>query len=255
MAGVLFSAVDGIGLLELDRPAVLNALSRRMYESLQARLAAAAEDAGVRVLIVAGRGRAFCSGTDLSELAGASRESVRALGQLENRVFSRLEDFPRPTIAAIHGYALGGGCELALACDLRLAAEDAVLGQPEIDMGWLPAAGATFRLPALVGPARARELILTGRRVGAGEALGMGLVDRVVPAAELVVEATRLARDLGAKDAEVLIRAKEVLATAGGRDEAMRREAEDLAALATRPSAQRRIAEFLEGRADSAPGP
>ena len=252
MAGVLFSARDGIGLLELDRPAVLNALSRRMYESLQARLAAAAEDAEVRVLIVAGRGRAFCSGTDLSELAGASRESVRALGQLENRVFSRLEDFPRPTIAAIHGYALGGGCELALACDLRLAAEDAVLGQPEIDMGWLPAAGATFRLPALVGPARARELILTGRRVGAGEALGMG---RVVPAAELVVKATRLARDLGAKDAEVLLRAKEVFSSVGGRDEAMRREAEDLAALATRPSAQRRIAEFLEGRADSAPGP
>ncbi len=254
MSGVLFSSRDGVGLLELDRPAVLNALDRRMYEALQARLATVVEDGEVRVLIVAGRGRAFCSGTDLSELAGASRESARALGLLENRVCSQLEDFPRPTIAAIHGYALGGGCELALACDLRLAADDAILGQPEIDMGWLPAAGATFRLPALVGPARARELIFTGRRVGAGEALRMGLVNQVVPAAELVSEAMRLARDLSAKDPEVLRRAREVLRSSS-RDEAMRREAEDLATLATRPAAQRRIAAFLARKDDSAPNP
>ena len=254
MSGVLFSSRAGVGLLELDRPAVLNALDRRMYEALQARLATVVEDGEVRVLIVAGRGRAFCSGTDLSELAGASRVSARALGLLENRVCSQLEDFPRPTIAAIHGYALGGGCELALACDLRLAADDAILGQPEIDMGWLPAAGATFRLPALVGPARARELIFTGRRVGAGEALRMGLVNQVVPAADLVSEAMRLARDLSTKDPEVLRRAREVLRSSF-RDEAMRREADDLAALATRPAAQRRIAAFLARKDDSAPNP
>ncbi len=254
MAGVLFSARDGVGLLELDRPAVLNALNRPMYESLQARLVAAAGDGEVRVLIVAGRGRSFCAGTDLGELAGAGRESTRALGLLENRVCSRLEDFPRPTIAAIHGHALGAGCELALACDLRLAADDAVLGQPEIDMGWLPAAGATFRLPALLGPARARQLIFTGRRVSAVEALDMGLVDRVVPAARLVSEAGRLARDLSSKDAEVLLRAREVLKPPA-RAEAMRREAEDLAALATRPAAQRRIAEFLRGKAGPAQDP
>ena len=254
MAGVLFSARDGVGLLELDRPAVLNALNRRVYEALQARLETAAKDGGVRALIVAGRGRAFCAGTDLGELAGASRESARALGLLENRVCSRLEDFPRPTIAAIHGYALGAGCELALACDLRVAADDAVLGQPEIDMGWLPAAGATFRLPALVGPARARELIFTGRRVPAGEALRLGLVDRVVPAAGLVPEATRLARELRARDPEVLRRAREVLKPPA-RAEAMRREAEDLAVLATRPAAQRRIAEFLRKKAGPAQDP
>ena len=148
---ILFSLREGVGLLRLNRPEVLNALNRGVYGALVRRLEQIAGDGCVRALVIAGRGRAFCAGTDIGELAGATAEEARDLALLENRAFCMLEDLPQPTVAAVQGYALGGGCELALACDLRLAAADAVFGQPEIDLGWIPAAGGTFRLPALIG--------------------------------------------------------------------------------------------------------
>ena len=242
---ILFSASENIGLLQLNRPEVLNALNRELYAALQARLQHAAEDEDLQVLVVAGSGRSFCAGTDINELEGIAPEEARDLARLENQVFNQLEDFPRPTLAAIHGHALGGGCELALACDLRLAAEDACFGQPEIDMGWLPAAGATFRLPDLIGRARAREMIFTGRRIDALEAERIGLVQRLVPADELIQEAMELARVLSAKDPVVLARAVEALATARSREEAVELEADILSVCAPSSRAQERIRAFL----------
>ena len=173
-------------------------------------------------------------------------EEVRELALLENRALNQLEDFPRPTIAAIHGYAVGGGCELALACDLRVAADSASLGQPEIDLGWLPAAGATFRLPALVGWARAREMIFTGRRIDAHEAERIGLVQRVVPADTLMDEVLDLARVLSAKDPFVMTHAVQAMAHARSREDAVELEADILAACVPRAEAQKRLSAFLE---------
>lgn len=242
---ILFSADHNIGLLRLNRPEVLNAMNQALYADLEVQLQEAAEDENLRVLVVAGCGRAFCAGTDVSELKDRPAEEVRQLALLENRAFNQLEDFPRPTIAAIHGYAVGGGCELALACDLRIAADNASMGQPEIELGWLPAAGATFRLPALIGRARARELIFTGRRIDAREAERIGLVQRVVPTDTLMDEVMDLARVLSAKDPFVMAHAVQTLARVRSREEAVELEADILAACVPRPEAQERLSAFL----------
>lgn len=243
---ILFSVNEGIGLLQLNRPQVLNALDRQMYLELEGKLAAAAANDQVRVVIFAGRGRAFCAGTDIGGLEGATVEAAQELALVENGAFNAIEDFPKPTLAALHGYALGGGCELALACDYRVAADDAFLGQPEIDMGWLPAAGATFRLPALVGRARAWEMMATGRRIDAAEAERIGLVQRVVAAAALMAEVMDMGRVLTQQDPQLLLSLKEVLKGGGGRKEAVDREAQCLAQFATAAPAQQKIRAFLK---------
>jgi enoyl-CoA hydratase len=243
---ILFSVNEGIGLLQLNRPQVLNALDRQMYLELEGKLAAAAADDQVRVVIFAGRGRAFCAGTDIGGLEGATVEAAQELALVENGAFNAIEDFPKPTLAALHGYALGGGCELALACDYRVVADDTFLGQPEIDMGWLPAAGATFRLPALVGRARAWEMMATGRRIDAAEAERIGLVQRVVAADALMAEVMELGRGLAQQDPQLLLRLKEVLKGGGERKEAVEREAQCLAQFATAAPAQQKIRAFLK---------
>jgi enoyl-CoA hydratase len=145
-------------------------------------------------VVVTGGDRIFAAGADIAEFGGPV-EAARIAGHFRE-AFDAVASIPRVTIAAIAGYALGGGCELALACDFRIAAGTAKLGQPEIMLGIIPGAGATQRLPRLVGPARAKDLILTGRQVPADEALAIGLVDRVVPAARLLDDALELARSL-----------------------------------------------------------
>ncbi len=243
---LIYSVDRHIALLQLNRPAVLNAMNRVLYADLQTLLKEAAADENVRVLVVAGRGRAFCAGTDIGELKDSSAAEVRQLALLENGALNQLEDFPRPTIAAIHGYAVGGGCELALACDLRIAADNASMGQPEIDLGWLPAAGATFRLPALVGRAKARELIFSGRRIDAREAERIGLVEGVVPADDLMDQVMELARVLSEKDPFVMNRAVQALGRHRSREEAVELEAEILAECVPRPEVQEGIRAFLK---------
>ena len=245
---ILFSLREGIGLLRLNRPEVLNALNREVYRALVRRLERIADDGGVRALVIAGRGRAFCAGTDIAELAGATAEEARDLALLENRAFCMLEDLPQPTVAAVQGYALGGGCELALACDLRLTAEGAVFGQPEIDLGWIPAAGGTFRLPATVGRARAKEMIFTGKRIDATEADRIGLVNRVVPEGDLIDEALRLAGTLAEKDPKAMRYAKQALSRTVDREAAVFFEARVLAECGAAPEAQKRIQRFLSER-------
>jgi enoyl-CoA hydratase/carnithine racemase len=172
----------GVVALRIDSPP-LNALSGAVLEELQSAGRELAGDPGVKAVVVLGGAKAFAAGADISEFGGQTE--AREIGRKFRDAFDGVAAIPRPVIAAINGVALGGGLELALACDLRIAADNARVGQPEILLGIIPGAGATQRLPALVGPARAKELIWSGRQVKADEALALGLVDRVVPAGEL----------------------------------------------------------------------
>lgn len=175
----------------LDRPEVLNALNLALVTGLGAALGELAADPAVRGLILKGAGdKAFVAGADIGELL--QRTHVEALQAINAKLFQQVEDFPHPVIAAIRGFALGGGSELALACDIRIGAEDAVMGQPEVKLGIIPGAGAPHRLTRTVGPGLARELIFTGRTVDAQEALRIGLLNRVVPAGRLLETAREM---------------------------------------------------------------
>jgi enoyl-CoA hydratase len=190
---------DGsLAWLTLCRPEKLNALSLELLAEGVAALGEVAADPGVRCVILSGEGRAFCAGADLSSLGDLtpSRAARRFTGA---NLWQALEDLPQPTIAAVHGYCYGGGCELALACDLRLAAEDARFGQPEIKVGIIPGAGGTQRLPRLIGMTKAKEMVLFGEPIDAAEAVRVGLVNRVVPRDRLVDEA----RDWGERLAKL----------------------------------------------------
>jgi enoyl-CoA hydratase len=201
-------------LITVNRPKALNALSRVVLDDLAKVLTDAHGDRDVRCLILSGAGdRAFVAGADISELSALTPESARAFAVRGQAVFSRLDTLGKPSIAAINGYALGGGCELAMACTLRLASESAALGQPEIDLGLLPGFGGTQRLPRLVGRGRALDLLLTGRRVDAAEAERIGLVNRVVAAGALLDEARAWAKTLAAKPATAI---KYILAAVHG---------------------------------------
>ncbi|HET7266076.1 MAG TPA: enoyl-CoA hydratase-related protein [bacterium] len=197
---------DGIVTLTMRRPEVLNALSSALCRELVAALEAVGRDPAARVLVLTGEGRAFSAGADLKERAGAAEAQIwrhnRAIFQLP----LALEALPVPSIAAINGLAVGGGCEVALGCDLRWAADTAELGCPEVTRGIIPAAGGTQRLARLIGPARAMHLVLTGRRITAAEAHRLGLVDAVVPASELAPAVAETARAIAA-NAPLAVRA------------------------------------------------
>jgi enoyl-CoA hydratase len=174
----------GVGTIRLDRPK-LNALNVQMQEEIRGAALEATDNDDVRAVVVYGGERVFAAGADIKEMAAMSHtDMVKRSGPLQSAL-STVADIPKPVVAAVTGYALGGGCELALCADIRIAADTAKLGQPEILLGLIPGAGGTQRLTRLVGPARAKDLIFTGRQVDAEEALAIGLVDRVVPADEV----------------------------------------------------------------------
>jgi enoyl-CoA hydratase len=195
---------DGaVAVVTINRPKVLNALNAQTLDELGRVVLELKGDAGVRVMILTGAGeKAFVAGADINELAVQTPTSGREHALTGQRVLDLIENLGKPVIAAINGYALGGGCELAMACTLRLAADTAKLGQPEINLGIIPGYAGSQRLSRLVGKAKAMELILTGASIGATEAERIGLVNRVVPAAELMTAARALAADL-AKNAPV----------------------------------------------------
>jgi enoyl-CoA hydratase len=174
--------VDGVAVLRIDRPP-LNTLSNALLDEIATAARELGGDPDLKAVVVLGGAKAFAAGADITEFGGP--DEARAIGQRFRAAYDAIGEIPRPVIAAINGVALGGGLELALACDLRVAADNARVGQPEILLGVIPGAGATQRLPRLVGTARAKDLIWSGRQVKADEALAIGLVDRVVPAAEL----------------------------------------------------------------------
>jgi enoyl-CoA hydratase len=184
----------------INRPAVLNALSLATLDELRRAFHEFRNDASVRVIILTGSGeKSFVAGADINELAQQSPIGGRELARSGQAVFDLIETLGKPVIAAINGFALGGGCELAMACTLRLAAETARLGQPEINLGIIPGYGGTQRLPRLVGKGRALELMLTGAPITAAEAHRIGLVNRVVPLAELMPTTRALAFQLAAQ--------------------------------------------------------
>jgi enoyl-CoA hydratase/carnithine racemase len=178
----------GVGTIRLDRPK-MNALNKQVQEEIRAAAAEASERDDVKAVVVWGGERVFAAGADIKEMAEMSyTDMVQRSGALTS-AFSAVARIPKPVVAAVNGYALGGGCELALCADIRIAAEDATLGQPEILLGIIPGAGGTQRLSRLVGPSRAKDIIFTGRFVPAAEALAIGLVDKVVPADQVYAEA------------------------------------------------------------------
>jgi enoyl-CoA hydratase len=191
-----------VAVITLNRPAALNALNVPLLTELGQVITSLDLDAGIRAILITGAGdKAFAAGADIRELASLSAANATAHAVFGQQVFSRIEQCRKPVIAAINGFALGGGCELALSCTLRLASETARLGQPEINLGIIPGFGATQRLPRLIGRGRALDLLLTGRTVSAREALDLGLVNQVVAADELVEVARQLAAGLAAKPA------------------------------------------------------
>jgi enoyl-CoA hydratase len=194
-------ARDGaVATITINRPAVRNALNDATLAAIDAAVAALDADPEVRVILLTGAGdKAFIAGADINELSRATAVTGRALALRGQGVFDRIAAAGKPIIAVINGFCLGGGCELALACTFRFAADTAEIGQPEINLGIIPGYGGSQRLPRLIGRDRALDLILTGRRVSAAEALALGLVTRVYPAATLRAEALAYARELAAK--------------------------------------------------------
>jgi enoyl-CoA hydratase/carnithine racemase len=205
----------GVATITVDRPEQLNALTAETLEAIEDALDEAA-DRDARVLVLAGAGdEAFVAGADISHMVDLSTPEAQAYAELGHRVADAIETFPAPTIAAVDGYAFGGGCELALACDMRVAAESAVLGQTEIDLGIIPGWGGTQRLPALVGDEVARRLIFLGERIDAAEAAEVGFVGEVVADEAFDDRIDELAGELAAKPATALRAAKEALNAAG----------------------------------------
>jgi enoyl-CoA hydratase len=189
---------EGVAVLTIDRQEKLNALDLHVMEEIgQALLELEAE--GPRAIIVTGAGeRSFVAGADISAMSVMSPLEAKRFSEIGHAAMALLDRSPVPTIAAVNGYALGGGCEVAIACDVRVAAENATFGFPEVSLGILPGMGGTQRLPRLVGPALAKELIFTGRRIGAEEAREIGLVNRVVPQGEALGVAKELAGEIAA---------------------------------------------------------
>jgi enoyl-CoA hydratase len=190
----------GIYLLTVNRPKALNALNAATLDEIAAAVREVASDAAARVLLVTGAGdKAFVAGADISEMQDATIEQARAFSEKGMQVMHTLEALPVPVIALVNGYALGGGCELALACDWILASDTAVFGQPEVNLGILPGFGGTQRLPRRIGSARALDLLTTARQVKAEEAVAIGLANRVCPASGLRARGLEAARMIAAK--------------------------------------------------------
>jgi enoyl-CoA hydratase len=194
---ILFEKDNAIGFVTINRPKVLNALNAATINELDRLLDEIAKDDSIGVVIVTGSGeKAFVAGADIAEMATKSAIEGRKWGKLAQAVFNKLENLPQPVIAAVNGYALGGGCELAMACDIRIASEKANFGQPEVTLGVIPGFAGTQRLPRLVGKGRAKEMLFTGGMIDAAEAHRIGLANKVVAPEELIAAARGMAEKI-----------------------------------------------------------
>jgi enoyl-CoA hydratase len=200
LSGLTLQREGAVAVVTVNRPKVLNALNLATLGELAATMRQLQHDETVRAVIITGAGdKSFIAGADINELAALTPTAAREHARAGQTVFDGIEQLGKPVIAAINGYALGGGCELAMACTVRIAADTARLGQPEINLGIIPGYGGTQRLARLIGTGRALELLLTGDQIDAAEALRLGLVNRVVPAAGLMAEARKLAAVMATK--------------------------------------------------------
>jgi len=207
------SKENEVATITLNRPP-MNPLNGQIFKELTQAADELESDPTVRAIVITGAGdKAFAAGADVTEMAALTPVEVYSFCQVSRAAFERIEGLSKPIIAAISGLALGGGCELALCCDFRLAADNAKFGQPEISLGIIPGAGGTQRLPRLIGAAKAKELILLGNIIDASAALGLGLVNNVVPADSLLEEAQKLAKKLASKPAVAVAMAKSAINT------------------------------------------
>lgn len=216
-----------VAVLTLENPGKLNALSIEILDELDGHLDAVESDDAVRVVVITGAGeKAFAAGADIGHMREATVQQARDYAERGHELFARIEAFGKPVIAAINGFALGGGCELVLACDIRLASDNARLGQPEVNLGIFPGWGGTQRLPRLTSPGFAKELIFTGRHVTADEAKAAGLVNHVYPLAELLDRAVAMGEEIAKKSPLAVSVAKGLVnqAMEGGYREALAQE-------------------------------
>lgn len=190
---------ENVAIVTMSRPKALNALNNQTLEELDAIIESISVDKSILGVIITGEGKGFVAGADIAQMRPYKAEEGRNYAEYAQSVFNKIEALGKPVIAAVNGYALGGGCELSMSCDLRIASEKAVFGQPEVNLGVIPCFGGTQRLPRLIGSGRAKELIYTGRMVKAEEALLIGLVNKVVPAEELLTEAKGMMKGIISK--------------------------------------------------------
>jgi enoyl-CoA hydratase len=252
---LLVTVEDGVASVVLNRPEVRNAIDQGMIDDLHAALDDLAARDDLRVLVLSGAGgKAFAAGADIGQLR--ERKSPQALLAINARLFQKLEEFPLPTIAAVTGYALGGGCELAMACDLRVAGRSARLGQPEVGLGIIPAAGGTQRLPRLVGLGRAKELIFTGKIIDAEEAYRIGLLNHLVEDDQVLEAAHELAARIAEQGPLALRLAKVALNTSSraGQDAGLLVEQIAQAVLFDSADKHDRMTAFLERKQARAKG-
>lgn len=241
---------DGVAVLTINRPDKLNALNSKVHIEGVAALDQLKNDSSVRVLIITGAGeKSFVAGADIGEFAGKTVVSQRSVF-LERSLFNSLDSFPKPVIAMVNGFCLGGGCELAMACDLRTASEKARFGQPEINLGIIPGGGGTQRLTRLIGETKAMQLILTGDMIDAQTAFNLGLVNEVFAAEELEEKTFALAAKIAEKAPVALQMAKEAvkLASRSNLDEGLRREIDLFAVCFSTEDKEEGVAAFLEKR-------
>ncbi|MEO5971039.1 MAG: enoyl-CoA hydratase-related protein [Bdellovibrionia bacterium] len=209
---IIDSVEHGIKIMKISRPAALNALNTPVLKEMKHFLTHEAENIATRVIILTGDGhKAFIAGADISEMATKSASEGVEFSQAGHEVTKLLELMPKPTIAAVNGYALGGGTEMAIACDFILASDKAVFGQPEVGLGLIPGFGATIRLAKFVGLPRAKELIFSGRKIKADEAFAIGLVNHVYPAASFMSEVLDLAKTISTQSFAAIARAKQLM--------------------------------------------
>ncbi|MBI3075814.1 MAG: enoyl-CoA hydratase/isomerase family protein [Deltaproteobacteria bacterium] len=248
---LLLDMTGGIATITLNRPQALNAMSLEMQGELEAVLDRVEREDAVRVVILTGAGeKAFMAGADIGDFRGMTGPQAVRYSQRIQGLVTRLERLGRPVIAAVNGFALGGGCELAMACDIIYAAETARFGQPEINLGIIPGAGGTQRLPRLIGKQRAKELIFTGDLIDAREAYRLGLVGRVVPLADLQGEVRALAEKLATKAPVALRLAKEAVeeGSRAGLESGLALEAKAWGVCFSTADKEEGVAAFLEKR-------
>jgi enoyl-CoA hydratase len=247
---ILIEKRESVAVLTVNRPDKLNALNAKVHVEGVAALDELRKDEAVRVVVITGAGeKSFIAGADISEFAGKTPVSQRGVFQ-ERTLFNSIDAFPKPVIAMINGFCLGGGCELALACDIRTASERARLGQPEINLGIIPGGGGTQRLTRLVGEGKAMEMILTGEMIDAPTALALGLVNHVFAPEELEAKTLEIAGKIAEKSPIALQMAKEAvkLAARSNLDEGLRREVDLFAICFSSADKEEGVAAFLEKR-------
>ena len=251
LANVLYEKKGAIAYVTVNRPKVLNALNTPTWKDLRTAFEDARDDTAVRGVILTGAGKAFIAGADISELARVTAFEAEQSSRFGQRVLDLIEDLGKPVIAAVNGFALGGGCETAMACTIRIAVETAKFGQPEVKLGLVPGGGGTQRLPRLIGKGRALQLILSGEMISAQEAYRIELVNEVVPAAELITRAETILNKI-ASNAPIAVKLALEAANKGletSQDEGLLLEASYFGLCAATEDKKEGTTAFLEKRA------